>query len=87
MDNLIIKKADQSDSDLLPGLLYELDQLHFSAAPEKYKNPEEMHRSRLESDIFSQYCSGKFSVYIALQDDKVTGMVSGLVRERETLLM
>ena len=85
MNNLIIRNAVAGDLDHLPALLYELDKFHYSSKPEKYRSPEEMNQKRIEKNIFSLYQEEKIQLFMAFQNEKAIGMVSGTVKTHESI--
>ncbi|KEQ17304.1 GNAT family N-acetyltransferase [Endozoicomonas numazuensis] len=85
MSNLVIRQASEEDIDLLPELMYELDRFHHESRPEEYRTPEAMHNERVKRNIFDHYRSGKFVVFLAHVDQKLAGMVSGQIKEMNSI--
>ncbi|MGI9281723.1 MAG: GNAT family N-acetyltransferase [Endozoicomonas sp.] len=85
MSDLVIRRASEEDIDSLPELMQELDRFHHESRPEEYRTPEAMHSERLKRNIFELYRSGKFVVFLAYIDHKLAGMVSGQVKEMNSI--
>ena len=83
---ITVKQAEHSDIEHLTALLLELDQFHFDMQPNKFRSPKEMAQKRIEKDIFSLYHSGKINVFLATCDGKTIGMVSGQLRDHESII-
>ncbi|WP_461534928.1 GNAT family N-acetyltransferase [Spongorhabdus nitratireducens] len=80
-----IRLATDIDFHQLKPLMYELDRFHYQQEPERYRSPEEMDCQRTEKNIWSLYQSGQIEVIVAINNEKMVGMVSGTIKQQASV--